>query len=344
MRRTSPLRPAPFLSAVAVTALLLTACGTERAGVGDTGGGGGAGVSDGAGSSSSSTPVDDPGKDGVRVTSLTLPSVPASPSASPSPSHGYAVSADRLAPDTGAGADFEVTNESSEKLTYTVIITFTSDDGGAMANETATVRDVGPGKTVRGTVRAEGLPPGAPRITGAKVLQVTKVPASEAPAEPGTCPASGIRVSADQGDAAMGLRVVGLHLENCGTRDYTVQGYPLLRLLDHGMKPVDGIEILDGSGEITTGAGPDEPPRPVTLGPGETATAGLVWRNTTESGTPVNVPYVQVRAKAGAEPVTVTPGLDLGTTGKLGVRPWKKTDAEAQQGGGAAGTSGRPGQ
>nr|MDT0526073.1 DUF4232 domain-containing protein [Streptomyces sp. DSM 41633] len=71
---------------------------------------------------------------------------------------------------------------------------------------------------------------------------------------------------------------------------------------------------------------------------------GLVWRNTTESGTPVNVPYVQVRAKAGAEPVTVTPGLDLGTTGKLGVRPWKKTDAEAQQGGGAAGTSGRPGQ
>ncbi|WP_410535474.1 DUF4232 domain-containing protein [Streptomyces sp. KL2] len=168
---------------------------------------------------------------------------------------------------------------------------------------------------------------------------MTKVPASEAPAEPGTCPASGIRVSADKGDAAMGLRVVGMHLENCGTRDYTVQGYPLMKLLDHGMKPADGIEILDGSGEITTGTGPDEPRRPVTLGPGETATAGLVWRNTTKSGTPVNVPYVQVRAKAGAAPVI--PGLGLGTTRKLGVSPWKK--AEEQQGG-TAGTSGRAGR
>jgi hypothetical protein len=51
-----------------------------------------------------------------------------------------------------------------------------------------------------------------------------------------------------------------------------------------------------------------------------------VWRNTTEFGTPVNVPYVRVRAKAGADPVIVTPNLDLGTTGKLGVTSWQKDE------------------
>ncbi|MFD4607138.1 DUF4232 domain-containing protein [Streptomyces sp. NPDC058440] len=304
---------APFLSALAAAALLLTACGTEHAGAGNTG-------ADAAAPQGGSMRIDDPGKDGVRITSLTLPS------ATPSPTRSYSVSADGLTTgsDSGISAAYEVTNESAEPLTYTVIFTFESSGGGAVTNRTETVRDVGPGKTVRGTVRAGELPPTAPRVTHAQVLEVTKVPAGEAPADPGTCPDSGIRVSADEGDAAMGLRVVGLHLDNCGTRPYSVEGYPLLELLDDDRKPVDGVEILDGSGEITTGAGPDEQPRPVTLQPGESATAGLVWRNTTEFGTPVSVPYVRVRAKEGAAPVTVTPHLDLGTTGKLGVRPWEK--------------------
>lgn len=277
------------LPVLAAAALLLTACGTQPADLG-VGGPGGA----------SARPVDDPGKDGARITSLTLPG------------------------DAGISAAYEVTNGGTETLTYSVIVTFTDSAGGAMSNQTVTVRDVGPGKTVRGTVRAGVLPPGTPRVTGAKVMEVTKVPAGEAPAEDGVCPASGIRVYADRGDAAMGLRVVGLHLENCGTRDYTVEGYPLLELLDSGMKPVEGVRVLKGSEEITTGAGPDEPPRRVVLRPTEAATASLVWRNTTEAGTAVTVPYVRVRAKAGADPVTVTPGLDLGTTGRLGVRPWKK--------------------
>jgi hypothetical protein len=318
MHRPAPLRPAlartaPFLSALAATALLLTACGTDRAGAGSTGAG--------AAEPSSRVQVDDPGKDGVRVTSLTLPSP------SPSPTRSYSVSADSLATDSGIVAAYEVTNKGTETLTYSVIITFMSADGGAMANKTATVRDVGPGKTVRGTVRAGELPPTTPRVTQAKVLEVHKVPASEAPAEPGTCPASGIRVSADKGDAAMGLRVVGLHLDNCGTRDYTVDGHPLLELLDDDLKHVDGVKIQDSGGEITPGSGDDkQQPGPVTLRPGESATASLVWRNTTEFGTPVNVPYVRVRAKAGADPVIVTPNLDLGTTGKLGVTSWQKDE------------------
>ncbi|PWJ04002.1 hypothetical protein DKG34_29480 [Streptomyces sp. NWU49] len=319
MRRPAPLRPAlaataPFLSALAATALLLTACGTERPGAGGTGAD--------AVASQDGTRIDDPGKDGVRITSLTLPS------ASPSPTRSYSVSAERLTTgsDSGVLAAYEVTNGGAEALTYSVVFTFMSGDGGAVTNRTETVRDVGPGQTVRGTVRAGELPPTAPRVTQVEVLEVTKVPAGEAPAGPGACPASGVRISADEGNAAMGLRVVTLHLDNCGTRTYTVEGYPLLELLDDGLEPVDGVEILDGSGEITTGAGPDEQPRPVTLEPGESATAGLVWRNTTEFGTPVNVPHVRVRVKEGADPVTVTPHLDLGTTGKLGVRPWEKTE------------------
>ncbi|MFK4149105.1 DUF4232 domain-containing protein [Streptomyces sp. NPDC004065] len=319
MRRSVGPRPAsaasfPFLSALAAAAVLLTACGTQHAGAGSSGAGAGASASQGV------TRIDDPGKDGVRITSLTLPSP------SPSPTRSYVVSPQRLPThaDSGISAAYEVTNKGAQALTYSVVFTFTDADGGAVTNRTETVRDVAPGKTVRGTVRAGELPPPAPRVAGVKVLEVTKVPAGEAPAAPGACPASGIRVSADRGDAAMGLRVVGLHLDNCGTRSYSVEGYPLLELLDDDLEPVDGIEILHGSGRITTGAGPDEQPRPVTLRPGESATAALVWRNTTEAGTPVNVPYVRVRAKKGAEPVTVTPYLDLGTTGKLGVRPWKK--------------------
>ncbi|MFF4715939.1 DUF4232 domain-containing protein [Streptomyces eurythermus] len=321
MRRPADLRrpsaaSLPLLSALAATAVLLTACGTEHAGPGST--------DARASASRDGTRIDDPGKDGVRITSLTLPS------ASPSPDRGDSVSADELATeaDSGVFAAYEVTNDGSEARTYSVVFTFVSGDGGAVTNQTETVRDVGPGQTVRGTVRAGRLPSTAPRVTGAEVLEVTTVPAGEAPAEPGTCPPSGIRVSADQGDAAMGLRVVGLHLDNCGKRPYTVEGYPLLELLDDAFQPVDGVEILHGSGGITTGAGPDEPPRPVRLNPGESATAGLVWRNTTGFGTPVNVPYVRVRAQEGADPVTVTPHLDLGTTGKLGVRPWEKTERQ----------------
>lgn len=308
-------RPTPLLLPALATVLLLSACGTQHAGTGSTGLG-------------ASTPLPgaqmtDPGIDGVRITSVTIPSSSAS---SPSPRRSLSVTADRLPTGsvTGISAAYEVTNQGSEAMTYTILVHFTNDAGEAMGSRRETVRAVGPGKTVRGTVSLDVMVPGSSGVTRAEIGDVTKVPAAEAPVEAGHCPPSGIRVTADEGDAAMGLRVVGLHLENCGSRDYAVHGYPLLELLDDDHEPVDGVEILEGSGEITTGAGPDVPPEPVTLKPGQAARASLVWRNTTDFGTPVNVPYVRVRAKAGADPVVVTPGLDLGTTGKLGVRPWER--------------------
>jgi hypothetical protein len=305
-------RPTPLLPSLAVC-LLLAACGSERAGTQDSG--------PGAAGPPSRSPVTDPGIDGVRITAVTLPT------ASPSPSRAGGPRADTFPADSGVSAAYEVTNHGAEAMTYTVLFDFTTGAGEVMSNKWETVRSVGAGRTVRGTV-ALGVPaPGASRVTQVKVSEVTKVPADEAPPAPGECPSSGIRVTADEGDAAMGLRVVGLHLENCGKRDYTVDGYPVLELLDEERQPVDGVRIFQGSGGISTVTGFDDPPTPVTLKPGKQATARLMWRNTTELGTAVNVPYVRVRAKAGAPPVIVTPHLDLGTTGKLGVSPWKPAEA-----------------
>ncbi|SHH85623.1 DUF4232 domain-containing protein [Streptomyces sp. 3214.6] len=318
-------RPTLLLPAALAATLLLTACGSERAGTRNGG--------VGADGSTPRTRVTQPAVDGVRITSVTVPSTSASSSpAATATSPDGIVRAERLptgigdSDGPGISAAYEVTNSGAQAMTYTVLFEFTTSAGEVMSNQHVTVASVGAGRTVKGTVRLGVLGPGASRVTTVKVGQVTKVPAAEAPAKPGVCPPSGIRLTADDGDAAMGLRVVGLHLENCGNKDYTLNGYPELTLLDEDREPVDGIRILHGGDSISGATGYDDPPRPLTLKPGETALSGLIWRNTTQAGTAVNVPYVRVRAKAGAAPVTVTPHLDLGTTGKLGVGAWKRAE------------------
>lgn len=223
-------------------------------------------------------------------------------------------------------AEFEVTNQGTRAATYTVTFGFLSASGGAVDNVERTVGSVAPGRTVEGTVVMRDLPGDAPDVTGVEVVKVRSVTADEASSASGPCPASGVHLYADDGDAAMGLRVVGLHLVNCGTRPYRVNGYPELELLDENHDTVDGVRILHGTEQISTATGVDGSPQPVVLQPGEAAVAGLAWRNTTEFGDPVNAPYVRVRAKPGARPVMVAPELDLGTTGKLGVGPWKKDE------------------
>ncbi|MEV7994595.1 DUF4232 domain-containing protein [Streptomyces sp. NPDC086077] len=219
--------------------------------------------------------------------------------------------------------EFEVTHEGTEAFTYTVSLTFATETGVAMSGAQETVESVEPGRPVRRTVTlADGE-----RVS---ISKVRSVPADEAPSETGPCPASGVRVYADQGDAAMGLRVVGLHLENCGTEPYALDGYPEIEILDEEHRPVDGVRILDGGDAIASGTGADAPPRPLTLAPGERARAGLVWRNTTQFGEAVNAPYARTWAKPGAAPVTVVPELDLGTTGKLGVGAWQRDEQERQ--------------
>lgn len=232
--------------------------------------------------------------------------------------------------ESGCAADFsaafEITNGGRAAATYTVTFGFLSASGGAVDNVDQTVAAVGPGRTVKGTVAMTEAAGNAPDVSGIEVIKVRSVPVDEAPSASGECPASGLHVYADQGDAAMGLRVVGLHLVNCGTKTYELNGYPELELLDESHDSVDGVRILQGTDRISTATGGSGSPQLVALKPGEAAQSTLAWRNTTGFGEPVNAPYVRVRAKPGADPVMVRPELDLGTTGQLGVGPWKKDE------------------
>ncbi|MFD0318409.1 DUF4232 domain-containing protein [Streptomyces flavalbus] len=231
----------------------------------------------------------------------------------------------------GAGysgcAEFQVTNDEPEAFTYTVTFDFLSETGGGvMRNRAETVASVPPGGTVKRILKAS-----QPLVTAqgqplVRISKVRSVPADEAPAPGGPCPESGIRLTADQGDAAMGLRVVGLHLENCGTRPYHLDGYPRVDVVDEAHEVVTDVKVVEGGGSTALGTGADAPARPLDLAPGERARSTLVWRNTTEFGTPVNAPYARVVAKPGAAPVMVTPELDLGTTGKLGVGAWQREE------------------
>ncbi|WP_308295396.1 DUF4232 domain-containing protein [Streptomyces sp. MUM 178J] len=245
-------------------------------------------------------------KDGVRITGMS--------------------EAPRSGDPTPATVGFEVSNSEGESFTYTVTFSLVSQSGAVLSSTDHTVPSVGAGRTVAGTVSLDAMRPDGLDSVHARIAKVRRVPTEEAPAETGPCPASGVRITADGGDAAMGLRVVGLRLENCGTGGFRLDGYPLLEVLDEDRAPVSGVTVVRGSGGIATVTGFDDPPQPVTLKPGETASTGLMWRNTTEAGTPVNAPYVRVRTEPGSRPVMLTPELDLGTTGKLGVRPWKKDE------------------
>lgn len=307
--------------------LLLAACGAERPSEARVGAGVScpSGFAQGGRASGTPTPLplpslDGPGEDGVKVTGL------------------YA-----WGKESGCGtafsAEFEVTNQGTEAATYTVTLGFRSTSGGNVDNVEQTVASVGPGRTVKKTVGVgEPLGPDAD-VSGVDVVKVRSVPVDEASSASGPCPVSGLHIYADEGDAAMGLRVVGLHLVNCGTRPYELNGYPELEILDEDHDKADSVRILHGTDRISTGTGGEGSPQPVVLRPGEAAQASLAWRNTTGFGDPVNAPYVRVRAKSGARPVMVVPELDLGTTGKLGVGPWEKDET---YGGADTATTPRP--
>lgn len=256
-----------------------------------------------------------PPVDGVRITSMTVSS-----GRCPEPD-GYD-DPDPLSTDgPEISAAYEVTNEGTEAFTYTIRFTYTTDTRQGLGSTNETVRSLGPDATVRGTVRLGTLHPDACPMTNVRVAEVTKVPVTEAPPEPGECPPSGVRLTSDS-SGAMGLRVVGLRLENCGTRDYTLDGYPILEPLDKDRSVAAGVQIVRGSGGIrgsTPGSGFDEPALPLVLKPGESAVSGFMWRMDS-----VILPYIRVRAQRGADPVTLTLHLDLGTTGKLAVRAWTR--------------------
>ena len=148
-----------------------------------------------------------------------------------------------------------------------------------------------------------------------------------APTTPPTCPPEGVLLQAGVADAAMGLRALGITLLNCGDRDYRVDGYPVVVALDKDHRTLD-IKVLHGTTDI---AGPipewNGPPNPITLGPGREAECVVVWRNTYDDirQPPVTAPYLRMAPVAGRPARVLTPRdpLDLGSTGRLGVSPWR---------------------
>ncbi|WP_018566577.1 DUF4232 domain-containing protein [Streptomyces sp. PsTaAH-124] len=289
--------------ALATGGLLLTACGTEQ--------------------SAARGPGAAPGRPSAACAVPAPSGAPGTPGTGANPDY-TATDRVRTVIENGCPA-FEVTNDTRQTLTYTITYQLLTNSATAQVSAVQTVTPVAPGRTVRRTVDPGVLPPGSDGVAQVRVIKVRSVPTAEAPSETGPCPPSGVRVYADRGDAAMGLRVVGLHLANCGTRAYRLDGYPQLRLFDQRHRPVDGVRVLHGGAAIATGTGADGEPTPLVLAPGESARATLVWRNTTGlESDPVDAPYVRVVAGPGAAPVTVTPELDLGTTGKLGTGAWQK--------------------
>ncbi|MEU1290505.1 DUF4232 domain-containing protein [Kitasatospora sp. NPDC005856] len=328
MRQTSSPRPGLTVrhATLAATAVLLLAgCGT----VTTTASGGGPEASGSPAPCGTPTPTPTP--------------TPATPDAAPQPTK-LAQSGVRITAVGPTCFEYEVTNPNGEPHDFTVVFSLRSAQGATLENLSRTVTALAPGATEKGTVDLNtaptqfGEPASFPPRTGParpgtrpskpEILTVRSVPTAEAPNAGGPCPPTGLRLYADEGDAAMGLRVVGLHLRNCGTATVTLDGYPAVQPLDLDHKPLDGLRVLRGGSEIATGTGADAPPQKIALRPGEGARSTLVWRNTTDlAGEPQNAPYVRVRATPDAAPVMVTPELDLGTTGRLGAGAWVREDA-----------------
>jgi hypothetical protein len=142
-----------------------------------------------------------------------------------------------------------------------------------------------------------------------------------------TCPPEGVRLEVGEGEAAMGLRVLGFTLVNCGRRTYRLNGYPAVRSLD-GDRTALKVRVGHGVRELIGSAVPwDSPPKPVVLQPGQQAGTAVVWRNTYDDvrQLPVTVRFLDIAPLAGRPSQIVEPGggLDLGSTGRIGVSAWR---------------------
>lgn len=160
-----------------------------------------------------------------------------------------------------------------------------------------------------------------PPVVTAPSSAPTGTTAPLSPSGAGDCPGSGLTVSVGPVDAALGLRAVTLTVLACGTGPATVEGYPALRLLDEEKDALD-VAVVQEPDPVGGSDGP--PVAPVVLQPGGSARAVLLWRNTVEAP--------EDDAPGSSLAVTATPGVpeqvlplavDLGSTARLTVGPWR---------------------
>ncbi|MGW6786189.1 DUF4232 domain-containing protein [Streptomyces sp. NPDC054987] len=170
-------------------------------------------------------------------------------------------------------------------------------------------------------------PPPAPGPTGGPPARPTQPGAqTPGPASGPSCPEGGVRLVETGGDAAMGLRVEGFRLVNCGTEEYVLEGYPGVSLRGDRNEPLE-VAVVHGTAGVTTGA-PDieAAPQRVVLAPGQAAAWSVVWRNlVTDPSVPATTAAaMEVEPRPGAPRLRLrlTRPLDLGNTGKLGIGPW----------------------
>ncbi|WP_017975323.1 DUF4232 domain-containing protein [Actinopolyspora halophila] len=151
------------------------------------------------------------------------------------------------------------------------------------------------------------------------------------------CPDTGVRLTTDLVETAMGLRLMHVELTNCGDRPYALNGYPGVRVLNEDRQPLD-VRTAQGSADIASVDGFDAPPEAITVRPGEHAESQLMWRNTNTSfdapavGTYLNItpargrpwqpviPVGRERNPPGQDREEIT--VDLGSTGEIGIRAW----------------------
>ena len=182
--------------------------------------------------------------------------------------------------------------------------------------------------SVAGCTSPEILPDWEPGP--ARPITVTTSSSTAPSSAPPSC-ATGLRFTEVDGNSAMGLRVQGIEVVNCGAQPVELNGYPQVKLLDEQWQQVK-VQILDGSGGIALVEGFDNAPQPITLQPGERARSAFMWKNTNTSIDPPLVGrHVDIAAAPGGtwQPlVPMSPGedvhVDLGSTGRLGVRAWHR--------------------
>ncbi|MFD0905927.1 DUF4232 domain-containing protein [Actinomadura sediminis] len=159
----------------------------------------------------------------------------------------------------------------------------------------------------------------APVPPASRAPHVPSVPPLPVPETARTdCSPDGVRLEAREPDAATGLRGMRVTLANCGDAPRRLDGYPALRVLDEAREPFE-VRVVEGTASV-----PDPGPKPITVRPGGSASAVVVWRNTVTHGTNVNGTFLEVALDDGHRPppLRVPGGLDLGTTGRLEVTAW----------------------
>ncbi|WP_329212292.1 DUF4232 domain-containing protein [Streptomyces sp. NBC_00683] len=164
-----------------------------------------------------------------------------------------------------------------------------------------------------GGVRAEPLP--APSVSADAPAQ--GAPSTDAPTA--DCPASGVRVDVGPVQTAMFHRAVTLTLVNCGTKPYSVNGYPSVRALGE-----DGERIpvpVNAGGSMF---GNDQGAKGVTLKPGGTVRSVLAWVSTKEGGDLIEGDALEI-APAPDTGARVFPleGHDLRLMDELNTTAWR---------------------